>query len=345
MDAPNATFATTPLLEDIQQAGHQATELIREMLTYAGKDSLVLTDVHLNATILDMWRLVERAHPKNVSLTHDLDGDLLPVLGDATRIQQAILNLIINASDAMGTNVGSITVRTRLVSTKKVVFDESFNNPLPKSANCVVLEVSDTGSGIDDGVVAKLFEPFFSTKKTGRGLGLAIVHGVVNRHNGTISVKSQIGHGTTFSIYFPALEQTHAKAIESKIEHRQTPCSKGLILVVDDEDRVRGMADRILTHSGFSTLCASNGFEAIECFKQRQDEIDCVLLDLRMPLISGEETLEQLRLIDDKVKVVLVSGNLDPDEATKLRVSRFVQKPYSKEDVTRALSDAIAEQF
>lgn len=345
MDVPNTTYATTPLLEDIQQAGRQAAELIREMLTYAGKDPLELDDVNLNALILDMWRLVERAHPKNVNLTHDLEEHLFPVLADPTHIQQVILNLIINASDALGTNVGSIAVRTRLVSTRQIVFDESFTNPLPKSENCVVLEISDTGSGIDDGIIAKLFEPFFSTKKTGRGLGLATVQGIVNRHNGTISIVSGIGCGTTFSIYFPALAQPHPMAIESEIEHTQMPYSKGLILVVDDEEGVRNMANRMLAYSGFSALCASDGFEAIEIFKQRQNEIDCVLLDLHMPLISGEETLEQLRLIDDQVKVVLASGNFDPVKATKLKVGGFVQKPYSMEQIIRALSDAIAEQL
>lgn len=343
MDVQNTTYVTTPLLEDIQQAGRHAAELIREMLTYAGKDALELNDVNLNTLILDMWRLVERAHPKNVKLTHDLEDNLLPILADPTHIQQVILNLIINASDAVGTNVGSIVVRTKLVSTAQILFDESFTNPLPKSVNCVLLEISDTGSGIDDSIIAKLFEPFFSTKTTGRRLGLATAQGVINRHHGTISIKSRIGCGTTFSIYFPALEQSHPKAIESKTKYTQVPYDKRLVLVVDDEDAVRDMASRILARSGFSVLCASNGFEAIEIFKQRQDEIDCVLLDLRMPLISGEETLEQLRLIDDGVKVVLTSGNFDPVEAAKLKVCGFVQKPYSMEQITRALSDAIAE--
>lgn len=342
MDVPNTPFATAPLLEDIHKAGNQAAGLIREMLTYAGKDPLELTDVQLNALILDMWRLLERAHPKNVNLTHDLGNNLLTISADPTLLQQVILNLIINASDAVGTKAGSICVRTRLVNTRQIEFDESFTNLLPNVQNCVVLEVSDTGSGIEDDIFAKLFEPFFSTKMTGRGLGLAIVQGLVNRHSGTISIKSKSGFGTTFSLYFPALEKTHPKAIEKETKNAQIPLSKGLILVVDDEDGVRDMADRILAFSGFSTLCASNGFEAIELFKQRQDEIDCVLLDLRMPLINGEETLEQLRLIDEQVKVVLVSGNFDPDEATKLKVSRFVQKPYSMEDLTRALSDAIS---
>lgn len=345
MDVPNKTYATTPLLEDIQQAGRQASELIREMLTYAGKDTLELNDVNLNVLILDMWRLVERAHPKNVNLTHDLEENLFPVLADPTHIQQVILNLIINASDAVGTNVGSISVRTRLANTRKIEFDESFTNPLPKSENCVVLEVCDTGNGIDDCAIEKMFEPFFSTKRTGRGLGLAIIQGVVARHNGTISIKSKVGFGTTFSVYFPALAQAHPKAIENETKNAKTSLSKELILVVDDDDGVRDMAERILAHSGFSILCASNGFEAIEIFKQHPEKIDCVLLDLHMPLISGEETLEQLRLIDEQVKVVLVSGNFDPEGAFNLKVSGFVQKPYSMEDVTRALSDAIAEQF
>jgi two-component system cell cycle sensor histidine kinase/response regulator CckA len=344
-DVPNTAYSTTPLLEDIQQAGLQAAKLIREMLTYAGRDQLELKDVNLNTLILDMWRLVESAHPKTVNLTHDLDDNLFPVLADPTHLQQVILNLIINASDAMGTNVGSIVVRTRLVNTGKIAFDESFTNPLPKSENCVVLEVCDTGHGINACIMEKLFEPFFSTKTTGRGLGLAIVQSVVRRHNGTISIRSEIGYGTAFSVYLPVLAQAHPKAMEKDTKNAQTSFSKGLILVVDDEDGVRDMANRILAHLGFSILCAPNGFEAVEIFKQHSGKIDCVLLDLHMPLISGEETLEKLRLIDEQVKVVLVSGNFDPEEASKLKVCGFVQKPYSMEEITKALSDAISKQM
>jgi PAS domain S-box-containing protein len=343
VDAPTAPFTTTSLLEDIQKAGRQAAELIHEMLTYVGKDPLELKDTDLNAIILDMWSLVERAHPKSVNLTHDLGQNLPTTMADPTLIQQVILNLIINASDAVGGKIGSITVRTCLVNSRRIKFDESFTNPLPASENCILVEVSDTGSGIDDAVAAKLFEPFYSTKMAGRGLGLATVLGIVIRHSGTISVKSKIGHGTTFSIYLPALEPHIQATTESEIVEKEVAYTKGMILVVDDEDGVRDMANRMLAHSGFSVLSASNGFEALELFEQHQHEIDCVLLDLRMPLMSGEETLERLRSIDGNVKVVLVSGNYDPDEAAKMNVNAFVQKPYSMEKIARTLSDAILE--
>jgi two-component system cell cycle sensor histidine kinase/response regulator CckA len=343
LDAQTTPFATTPLLEDIQKAGRQAAQLIHEMLTYVGKDPLALKDIDLNAIVLDMWSLVERAHPKSVNLTHDLGQNLPTTMADPTLIQQVILNLIINASDAVGGKIGSIIVRTRLVNSSQIKFDASFTNPLPTSKNCIFIEVSDTGCGIDDAVAAKLFEPFYSTKMAGRGLGLATVQGIVNRHSGTISVKSKIGQGTTFSIYLPALEQPIQTATESEIIQNEEAYTKGMILVVDDEDGVRDMANRMLAHSGFSVLSASNGLEALEIFEQHQDEIDCVLLDLRMPLMSGEETLERLRNIDGKVKVVLVSGNYDPDEAAKLSAIAFVQKPYTMEMIARALSDAILE--
>jgi two-component system cell cycle sensor histidine kinase/response regulator CckA len=343
VDAPTAPFTTTSLLEDIQKAGRQAAELIHEMLTYVGKDPLELKDTDLNAIILDMWSLVERAHPKSVNLTHDLGQNLPTTMADPTLIQQVILNLIINASDAVGGKIGSITVRTSLVNSSRIKFDESFTNPLPASENCILVEVSDTGSGIDDAVAAKLFEPFYSTKMAGRGLGLATVLGIVIRHSGTISVKSKIGHGTTFSIYLPALEPHIQATTESEIVEKEVVYTKGMILVVDDEDGVRDMANRMLAHSGFSVLSASNGFEALELFEQHQHEIDCVLLDFRMPLMSGEETLERLRNIDGNVKVVLVSGNYDPDEAAKMNVNAFVQKPYSMVKIARTLSDAILE--
>jgi len=344
MDSPKNSGSVKPLLQDIQQAGGQAAKLIREMLTYAGKDRLELNEVELNALILDMWRLVESVPQKTIDLAYDLDGNLLTILADPTHIQQVILNLVINASDALGADVGSISVRTRLVKTNDISFNDSFTNALPTSENCVVLEVSDTGCGIDNAIREKLFEPFFSTKMTGRGLGLATVQGIVGRHNGTISIVSRVGQGTIFSIYFPALDIPNAKANPNKVEHVKARSSEGLILVVDDEDSIRHMAERVLDHAGFSCLCASNGFEAIDLFEQHQDKIDCVLLDLRMPLISGEDTLKRLRLIDDQVKVVLASGNFDPDEAIKLKVCELVQKPYSMQTITKALSDAIGKR-
>lgn len=342
-DTSAGSHSTVGMLEDIQKAGQQAVELIHEMLTYAGKDALALQEIDFNTLILDMWSLVERAHPKGVKLSHDLEKDLPSAKADPTLIQQVILNLIINASDALGSNIGSITLSTRLVTNKQILFDESFTNPLPDTEKSILVEVSDTGSGIEAVVIEKLFEPFFSTKTTGRGLGLATVLGIVNRHDGTISVKSKIGRGTVFSIYIPALEQPLPDFIEHKNTQKDMPYTKGTILVVDDEDGVRQMANRVLEHTGFSVLNASNGFEAIEMFKQRQCDIDCVLLDLRMPLMSGEETLAGLRKIDRNVTVVLVSGNYDPEDAAKLGVSSFVQKPYNMEIISRALSDAIQE--
>ncbi|MEP3637643.1 MAG: ATP-binding protein [Paracoccaceae bacterium] len=333
---------TKPLLEDIKKAGHQAADLIREMLTYVGKEPLTLKDTDLNALILDMWSLVERAHPKNVNLTHDLGKNLPPALADPTLVQQIILNLIINASDAIGPNIGSITVRTRLINTSLIAFDESFTNPLPQGDHCIVFEVSDTGCGMEETVAAKLFEPFFTTKMTGRGLGLATVQSITNRHSGTISVKSKIGQGTTFKIYLPVLEQETSVPVEQELV-KEDSHAKGKILVIDDENGVRDMACRVLKHSGFSVLSASNGYEAIDLYEQSQGEIDCVLLDLRMPLISGEDTLKRLRSIDAEVKVVLASGNFDPAESSKLNVSAFVQKPYTIEKITRVLSDAIEE--
>ena len=343
-DTPNDTSSSICMLEDIQKAGQQAVELIHEMLTYAGKDPLALQEIDFNALILDMWSLVERAHPKNVILLHDLEKDLPAAKADPTLIQQVILNLIINASDALGSNVGTITLSTQLVVNKQILFDESFTGPLPDSETSILIKISDTGSGIESSLLDKLFEPFFSTKTKGRGLGLATVLGIVNRHEGTISVESNIGRGTTFSIYIPVPEQSVFGVDKHEDEQIvEMPYTKGTILVIDDEDGVRQMVNRVLKHKGFSVLNASNGFEAIQMFKEREHDIDCVLLDLRMPLMSGEETLTELRKINTKVKVVLVSGNYDPKEALKLGVSSFVQKPYNMDEISRALSDAIQE--
>ncbi|MEP4196926.1 MAG: ATP-binding protein [Aliishimia sp.] len=337
----NENAPITALLEDVNKAGNQAAELIREMLTYVGKDPLKLKDTDLNTLILDMWSLVERAHPKTVNLTHDLTRKLPLAMADSTLIQQVLLNLILNASDAVGANNGSILVRTKLVDTNRIELDEIFTNPLPTSDQCILIEVSDTGSGIDEAVAENLFEPFFSTKRTGRGLGLATVQRIVDRHNGTISVKSKLGQGTTFGIYFPVLEQRCVTQAENQIQSDEGHQSKGKILVVDDEEGVRGMASKVLEYFGFSVLCASNGFAALDIFKESYEDIDCVLLDLRMPLMSGEETLDALREIDENVNVVLASGNYDPDDAARLNVSTFIQKPYSMEAIKTALSDAI----
>lgn len=330
------------LLSDIQKSGNHAAELIREMLAFAGKEKVTLRAVDLNAELLDMWNLLEAACSKNVVLIHDLQKNLPTVEADGALLKQIALNLIMNASDAIGAGAGagSITVKTSVSSCAQFGAEAIAIKSSPEQSAQVVLEVCDTGCGIEKDAAPKIFDPFFTTKDTGRGLGLAAVQGIIRGHNGTVSVVSSVDEGTTFKICLPIPLQPISTSPLHEVEDSK-PKSNGLILLVEDEEMVRTMARKILEHCGFSVLVAADGIEALDVFRQRQHQIDCVLLDLRMPRMNGEETLVAMQAVKPDVKVVLASGDCDAGLAGRLNATEFVRKPYSIATINAALTNAI----
>jgi PAS domain S-box-containing protein len=326
------------LLNGILKTGEQLAQLTRQMLAYAGKGRFVIEPVNLSELIPKMCSLVQPSIPKKIELRLDLDPDLLPIEGDKGQIQQVLMNLVINAAEAIGSDTGLITVKTGI----QEVEDRSAAGPPP--GKYVFLEVCDTGCGMDDAIKAKIFDPFFSTKFIGRGLGLAAVSGIVRGHKGAITVTSALGEGTRFTVLFPVPECVVAASPVAV--GRTNLVGRGTVLVADDEEVVRQTARKALEQYGYHVLLADSGLAAIDVFKRHDGEITLVILDLSMPGMGGEEALPELRKIRRDVKIVVSSGYSEAETMRLFahhRVSGFLQKPFTPTRLAETVKSAIAE--
>lgn len=252
------------------------------------------------------------------------------------------MNLITNASDAIGDHPGVISVSTGLVHADAAYLSSaSMNDDLPEG-DYVYLRVADTGIGMDPATAARIFDPFFTTKFTGRGLGLAAVLGIVRSHRGAIKLSTKPGGGTTFEVLFPTAGPPAPVAPPAT---QSTPASPGgTILVVDDDETVRNVAQRVLQQSGYTVLTAADGHEAIQTYRQ-QPGIHLVVLDMTMPHMDGKETFRELRRFDPNVRVVLTSGYSEQDATERFAgkgLAGFIQKPYRPSDILHKIRAALA---
>ena len=256
------------------------------------------------------------------------------------------MNLVINASEALGEHGGVIAVSTNAIRCRAkdlAGMGLGQDQDLPEG-EYVCLEVADTGCGMDEQTLAKIFDPFFTTKFTGRGLGLSGVHDIVRGHKGAIRVSSEPGKGATFRVFFPAGGPSTPAA---RCESTAVPArSNGTVLVVEDEETIRISAQRMIQRSGFSVLTASGGREALRLFREHQHEVTCVLLDLTMPDLDGAETFRELRRIRPDVRVILTSGHSEEaatERFTGLGLAGFVQKPYQLDTLTARIQEALVQ--
>ncbi|MBN1533712.1 MAG: PAS domain S-box protein [Spirochaetes bacterium] len=330
-------------IEEILKASHRAADLCRQMLAYSGKALFVLEDLNLNALIDEMVHLLRASVTKKAALKLNLQEDLPLIRGDATQIRQIIMNLITNASESLGEGRGSISISTgSLFCTEEYLGQYSLGEGLIEG-HYVMLEVADTGCGMDSSTLERIFEPFFTTKFTGRGLGLAAVLGIVRGHRGAYRVYSEPGAGTSFKIILPALVAVYKseKASERAAPLRDgRPAVAGSVLLVDDEESVRTLGKRMLERLGYVAIVASDGREALEQFREKGEGILCVILDLTMPNMDGVETYHELRAIRDDVSVILSSGYTRQDVAERFSgrgLSGFIQKPYTLESLEAEL--------
>ena len=344
--------AMRPDLKQIEAAALRAAELTQQMLAYSGKGRFVVEPMDLNELIDQMRPLLHSSLAQGAHLELDLADPLPPVESDGAQIKQVIVNLVTNASEAVDARQtaefesrsesnagdgGSI----RLSTSHRTLAREDLEglllaHELPQG-EYVVLEVSDDGVGMDEEVRARIFDPFFTTKFTGRGLGLAAVLGIVRGHRGALRVASRPEQGAIFTVYLPAAAR-RPKPVAVKPD-RASVDTDGTILVVDDEDEVRVMAVRMLERLGFGVLEARDGREAVEIYRQHRRGVNCVLLDLTMPGMDGEQTFRELRRFDDGVKVILSSGYGEPedDRFDGRGPSAFLQKPYRQTDLILTL--------
>jgi len=326
-------------LEAIEQAARKAAELCKQMLAYSGKGKFVVMTLDLNEVLREMGHMLDVSISKKAVLKYNFADMLPPIKGDASQIRQIIVNLVINASEAIGEKSGIVSVSTGAMECDRAYMAETYlDENLPEGVYSYI-EVADTGCGMDQETIERIFDPFFSTKFTGRGLGMSAVLGIVRGHNGVIKIYSEEGRGSTIKVLFPAVEGFVARQDgdgESAVPWR----GSGTVLLVDDEETVLSVGKRMLEHLGFSVLTAADGLQGLEIFRERHAEIVCVLLDLSMPHLDGEQAYREMRRVDAGVRVIMSSG-YNEQEVTQQFVGKglagFIQKPYQLSALRRTL--------
>ncbi|HVU16878.1 MAG TPA: PAS domain S-box protein [Candidatus Didemnitutus sp.] len=322
-------------LEQIERAAKRAAELCKQMLAYSGKGTFVIQKVDLNALLEETTQLLQISVSKRASLRFNLMRPLPVVQADATQLRQVVMNLVINASEALDERPGAITLATGVVQADAAYLAEADFSGTLFPGYYVFLEVGDNGIGMEPAVARRIFEPFFTTKFTGRGLGLAAVQGIVRGHQGAIRVISEPGKGTTFRVLLPA-----ATGSADPLTAAPAPTSgwrgTGRVLVVDDEETVRKVSARLMERLGFTVDTAADGQEALLLFETAASDYVLVLLDQTMPRLDGEQTFRRLRQIRPQVRVILMSGfnKVDMiDRFTGQGLAGFVQKPFEVESL------------
>jgi len=337
--------ADSPVREPVEQikiAAQRAADLTRQMLAYSGKGRFVMQSINLNHVITEITQLLQVSISKNATLRFNLDPQLPPIEGDVTQVRQVMMNLIVNASDAIGDRQGTISLCTGVVKADRDYLNGNFMAPELPEGRYVFVEVADDGAGMSKETQDKIFDPFFTTKFTGRGLGLAAVLGIVRGHGGAIRVYSELDKGSVFRILLPMkdapmhVEKTGNELLPAK--------GSGTVLVIDDEEVVRNVTKRMLTRIGYTPLLADDGPAGVEIYRTHQAQIVCVLLDMTMPKMSGEETLRHLRDINPDARVLLMSGYSEQEASTRFngkKVNAFMQKPYTPQDLQEKINEVL----
>jgi signal transduction histidine kinase len=331
-----------PMLDEAGKNARRAADLVQQILAYAGKGRFIIQLVDLSGLVRDMGGLLEAAVSINAKLEYDLAPALPFVEADATQLRQVVMNLVKNASEALAELPGTITMRTGLIAAASPPPCASGRKTdLPKGP-AVFLEVSDSGCGMTADVVEKVFDPFFTTKFTGRGLGLAVVQGIVRGHHGALQVHSAPHKGSTFRLLLPCSERTSPAPAVSKPSTAWH--ASGTILVIDDDERVLDIVQHLLQFAGLSVLIATAGEDGLATFRKDPQRIKAVLLDLTMPKTSGLEIARALRLLRPDLPILLMSG-YSVEEASRqcegLGIAGFVQKPFDSSGLLTAIQQAL----
>ena len=334
------------MLKSVSEASRRAGQFCQQMLAYAGRSSLKTSQIELGALLPQLDDLVKAAISKKTTLRHELHKEPIFVKGDENQLLQVVMNLVTNAAEAIGDREGCIVVKTEVAhydASSLQNLDATIELPEGEYAR---ISVSDTGSGMDAETVARIFDPFFTTKFTGRGLGLAAVKGIVTKHGGLIHLESQLGRGTTFTILLPTTQQRPPSIQPPKPTDSILTAHNRRVLVVDDEEALRVILCRQLAHAGFDVLEATDGKQAIDLFRKEPDSIDCVLLDVSMPKLSGEEVYAELMALRDDVPVVLMSGFSETEIWERFQDAKLagcLQKPTPRVQLIETIRNAIVQ--
>ncbi len=337
-------------IQTIKKAVERGAGLVRQLLTFARKSESWLESVNVNETIKELMKMITQTFPRTIAIVSDLDNLIPSIVADTGQIHQAILNLCVNARDAIidryhdeGAS-GKVTIRTYVLSQSSI----RLKFPEATASEYVVISVSDTGVGMSEETKNRIFEPFFTTKELGKGtgLGLSVVYGVLNNHHGFIGVDSTLGSGTTFSLYLPV--QKRLSEIPPTVEAipEQVLLGKETVLVVEDEEMLLNLVASLLEDKGYSVIKAKDGQEGIDVFRERHEEIACILTDMGLPRLGGWEMFLKMKEVKPKVKAILASGYCDPRikaEMIKEGAKDFIQKPYISDLVLRRIREVIDE--
>ncbi|WP_306590435.1 CHASE domain-containing protein [Geothrix sp. 21YS21S-4] len=328
-------------LHRIESTTQRGSDLARQLLAYAGKAHFAVKPLDLNAVIAEMGDLLAVSISKKVTLLRDLQPGLPPVEADAAQFQQVVMNLVINASEAIGDRPGTVTVRTRAEEWAAWRLAAEFPGQVLEPGLFVRMEVEDDGAGMDAETIGRIFDPFFTTKFTGRGLGLSAMLGIVRGHKAGLHVASVQGKGTTFTLLFPAGETT---VLLPSPEPAPQPKVTGTVLVVDDEGLLRDLARMALEGAGFRVEEARDGAEAVEAVGRRPAAFDAVLLDMTMPRMGGAEAFQRIRALAPAMRVLLTSGYTQADSLESLEglsPDGFLQKPFRMGELVEKMRELL----
>jgi len=325
-------------LSNIVKSSEKAALLCKQMLAYSGKGQFIIKPLDLSLMVNSITSLLKVSIKREVAINYQFKEPLSLIEADESQIQQIIMNLVINASDAIDGN-GEISLSTGVMYIDAAYFSHTEGAVDLPSGKYVFLEVSDTGCGMSEDVMAKLYEPFFTTKFTGRGLGMSAVLGIMRGHHGAINVDSELGKGTTFKLLFPASDQSAEIDLDNQLSSNNVETS-GVVLIIDDEEAIRDIAGMMLENMGYKTLTAIDGCDGVDVYRQHQNEIVMVLLDMTMPNLDGLGCFNELKFINRDVKVVLSSGYNEADAVSHFSgkgLSGFIQKPYKPDDLKEVM--------
>jgi two-component system cell cycle sensor histidine kinase/response regulator CckA len=336
------------LLVEVERAVARAADLCRQMLVYSGRSPKQIVPIQLNELLTEMYSLLSVPFSKKIQIQMDLSPDCPVILADQAQIEQVLLNLLTNAAEAIGEGGGTIWLRTSACDAEDGQLPSVEPGVGLTAGRYAVVEVSDSGVGMDATTLARIFDPFFSTKQQGRGLGLSAMQGILRGHQGGLCISSAPGKGTSFELFLPAMAVAPRRSAPPP-PLPAAPCRalrRALVLVVDDERALRQAIRLLLESEGHLVLEAANGVEALRIFRERSADVDLVLLDLQMPEMDGEETLAALRAIKPTIRVLLSSGFDATEILDRVRdeVSGVLSKPFRASELLQIVQDALADQ-
>lgn len=324
------------VLDEIKKTSLRAAELANQMLVYTGKTSLVVSRIDLCSVVKEMGSLLYVSISKKVTIQYCLAENVSCIRGDVSQIRQVVMNLITNASEAIGDRSGVIAISIHEVEIKAGELERTFPPGGLPAGLYVRLEVSDTGDGMNEETLQRIFDPLFTTKITGRGLGLASLLNVVQRHTGAVEVRSEVGHGTVFRVYFPVEQQETGAGSELVLTEDGEWHGYGTVLVADDEEAIRDISAALLERLGFRVLTASDGVETVDLYTEHAGEISLLLMDLNMPRLNGIEAVLRIRHINPQLPVLFMSGYSREQVMERfLHQPRtdFVKKPFQNSEL------------